>query len=84
MSIVKLFDADFYATEYAKTVPNFKSESAGGIMFLLNNAQLNFIHRSFQFSHDRSVGVVRDKPRQNDHRSSILLKLSGPSSFLLL
>lgn len=57
-----------------------KRQSGVGREQRTNDRYVGLSNRSSQGPHDRSVGVVRDKPRQNDHRSSILLKLSGPSS----
>ena len=57
-----------------------KRQSGVGREQRTNDRYVGLSNRSSQGPHDRSVGVVRDKPRQNDHRSSILRKVSGPSS----
>ena len=61
-------------------LPKAKRQSGVGREQRTNDRYVGLSNRSSQGPHDRSVGVVRDKPRQNEHRSSILLKLSGPSS----
>ena len=57
-----------------------KRQSGVGREQRTNDRYVGLSNRSSQGPHDRSVGVVRDKPRQNDHRSSIFRKVSGPSS----
>ena len=51
-----------------------KRQSGVGREQRTNDRYVGLSNRSSQGPHDRSVGVVRDKPRQNDHRSSILRK----------
>ena len=58
-----------------------KRQSGVGREQRTNDRYVGLSNRSSQGPHDRSVGVVRDKPRQNEYRSSIFRKVSGPSSF---
>ena len=71
---------DFYATD-AKNVPLSKAKRQSGISQeqRTNDRYVGLSNRSSQGPHDRSVGVVRDKPRQNECRSSIVRKVLGPS-----